>query len=132
MHSFPNFDGQVVRPIFFLFLDLVSGPFRVNSSDRNILIGADTFYGIGKLGKISDTQTTTGTQSPVCKLTLQGVDQAYAINVSQENVRDRPGTLYIGLADAGNQLYFPPFKYFAGCWIPCLCNSGRPLPFRLR
>ena len=114
MRNYAGFDGAVIRPIYFVDIDLLSGPFRANSSDRNIVYNTFTYYGVGNLGQISESNVTTGTAATAIKLTLTSIPSAMAINVANEDTRNRRVNVAIVLLDAANVIIGTPLTFFSG------------------
>ena len=120
-----GFDAAVIRPVYFVDIDFASGPFRANSSDRDIVYNTFTYTGVGNLGQISETSTTTGTAATGIKLTLTSIPQAQAANISEENIRNRKVVVSIALLDAANAILTAPFVFFSGNMDSMTMDIGR-------
>lgn len=114
MKNHVGFDENTIRPVYFVEIDLPSGMFRANTADRNITHNGNLFYGIGNLGKISDFTTQTGTAATSLKFTLINIPATMVNEVANENTRNKPVTVYIGLLDESNNLVTDLIKWFYG------------------
>lgn len=114
MRNHAGFDGQVIRPVYIVEIDFPSGFFRANSSDKHLMVGGNLYYGVGNLGKISETGVSTGTQAQTVKLTLSHVPADQTAGIVAENTRNRPLKISMCLFTEAHALVAPPFVIFNG------------------
>lgn len=114
MKSHPGFEGKTIRQVYFVRIDLESGPFLANTSDRNITVGGDLYYGVGQLGKIGEFTTTSGTTATALKFTLTNIPSSMTGEVANENTRNKPVKVAIALLDQHNQLAADLIWWFSG------------------
>lgn len=114
MRNHVGFDAAFIRPVYLVDIDLPSGPFRANSSDKNLTVGGFLYYGVGNLGKISDTGESVGTTAQQVKLTLTHVPQSMVADVVAENTRNRSVTISLCLFQPDHTLVAQPFVIFKG------------------
>lgn len=114
MKNHPGFDANTVRPVYFIAVDFDSGAFRANTSDKNITVGGQLYYGVSSFGKLGEYQTTTGTTATALKFTLAGIPSDMVGEVVNENTRNKRITCSIALIDEGNNLVFDPIVWFYG------------------
>ena len=114
MRNHANFDGRVLRPVYFAQIDFPSGMLRVNSSDRNITYGGFLYTGVGNLGQVSDYAATTGTAATGLRLTLTGLPTSTTEQIANENVRNHIVTMALALLDSNYQIITGPFIWFIG------------------
>jgi hypothetical protein len=103
-------DGKVFRPVMFA---QVGPDVFMNSGDRNIVYGGNTWYATGKFGAIDAiaeglTDTSSGWQMRLSHLPLTEADTISAY------VKDAPVSLFLGLMDEANQLVQPPRLFAQG------------------
>ena len=68
-------NDEVLRPVYFLKFEFPSANVYLNSSDRNITWGGNTYIGAGNIGTVSDIEETSELQANGIKLTLTGIRQ---------------------------------------------------------
>lgn len=114
MRTHAGFNGATVRPVYLVVIDLPSGMFRANSSDKNLTVGGDLYYGVGHLGKISEATESVGTAAQTLKLTLTSIPQSMVDGVVAENTRNKDLTVYLCLFQPDHSMVAAPFIIFKG------------------
>lgn len=114
MRSLIGFTADVIRPVYFVDIDFASGMFRANSSDKSIVYKTFEYFGVGNLGQISESNTTTGTAATGVKLSLTSIPPAMTQNIANEDTRNKRVNIAIGLMSETNVLLAPPFVFFVG------------------
>lgn len=125
MRNRVGFTAGVLRPIYFVEILFASGPFRANSSDRTIAYNGFDYTGVGNLGQISDSHTTTGTVATGIKLTLTSIPPSLTQNIAAEDTRNRTCKVSIGLVDAAFVLVENPFVFFSGTIDTLVMDIGQ-------
>lgn len=114
MLNIPEFQTNVIRPVFFVEMDLDDGAFRACTTDRNIIAGGRTFYGLINIASISDYSIQTGTTAPSMKFTLTQIPPDMSDYVANENTRNKPVKVYIMLFDEAGQPLTDLIMWFGG------------------
>lgn len=125
MRNHANFDGAVLRPVYFAAISFQSGVLRVNSSDRHITVDGEVYSAVGSLGQISEYAATTGTAATAMRLTLTGLPNAQAQQIANENAINHTVVMRIGLMDAAHAFITTPFIWFIGRVDSISLNIGR-------
>lgn len=104
--------APVLRPLFFLLLEIDSGPVRMASPPFNVEWGGETWHGVGELGEIQGLQEGLGVRAHPLTLRLHGLPAEVLGELNQ--ITERKARIYFGLADAGWQVEVTPREIFAG------------------
>jgi len=103
-----------VRPAFFAFLDLDSGPVRVWTGYGNFVLDGDTYAGVGTFGNISPISESTGVRANGIELSLSGIPAEVVSLVLSEPYRGRPVSLKMAVLDASLAVIADAVEVFAG------------------
>lgn len=103
-----------VRPAFFVFLDLDSGPVRVWSGVDDFDLDGNTFTGIGTIGGISPITESTRVVAHGIELSLSGIPSAYVSLALSEHYRGRLVYVWLAFFDADGVLIADAVQIFAG------------------
>lgn len=105
--------AEVVRPAFFVYLDLPSGAVRVNSTIYSIDYGGNTYTGVGDLGNIGTVQEQTDFSSPGLDLTLSGLNPSLISAAYNDSYQGRQVSVYLGFLNSDHAL-IDAFEMFTG------------------
>ena len=114
MLDFPQFTGNVVRPVFFVEMEFDDGFFRACTADRVINADGKDFYGMISVGSISEYNIQTGTVAPSMKFTLTAIPQNMTDYIANENTRNKPVKVYVMLFDENNLPLTDLIMWFGG------------------
>lgn len=103
-----------VRPAFFVFLNLDSGPIRVWSGCGDYTLGGNVFTGVGNLGEISPVEESTRVSARGIELSLSGISSSHVTIALSENYRGRSVTVWLAFFDAAGALIADEVQVFAG------------------
>tara|TARA_R110001632_G_scaffold184396_1_gene304539 strand:- start:101 stop:661 length:561 start_codon:yes stop_codon:yes gene_type:complete len=107
-------DDEVLRPIYFLKLEFPSGNVFLNSSDRDITWGGNSYIGSGTIGTLSDIEETAELQANGIKLTLSGIPSTYVSIALTTEYQGSTATEYLGFLNNDYVLVDDPFIIFVG------------------
>jgi len=107
-------NDNVVRPIYFLKFEFPSGNVYLNSSDRNITWGGNSYIGAGSIGTVSDIEETSELQAQGIKLTLTGIPSTYVSIALTSEYQGSATTEYLGFFNENYGLVDDPFVIFVG------------------
>lgn len=107
-------NDDVVRPIYFLKFEFPSGNVYLNSSDRNITWGGNSYIGAGSIGTVSDIEETSELQAQGIKLTLTGIPSTYVSIALTSEYQGSATTEYLGFFNENYGLVDDPFVIFVG------------------
>lgn len=106
--------GEVVTGCMAVALDFPSGIARWNASTQDIVIGGETFLGVGVLGSISAIEEGAETRAYGISVGITGIPRdAVALALTQE-YQGRPGTVWAFQLDANGAPAGTPKIYFRG------------------
>lgn len=100
--------------IIFGDLDFLSGHVRVNTSDRNIEFGGNTYLGGGQLVGIGEVVESAALQPEKISLTLAGVDNSLITTVLGESYHGRGAVLYVCYLGSDGALVGTPEMLWEG------------------
>jgi hypothetical protein len=103
-----------IRPVVVFVMELDTGFVRLSSADRNLTIGGELYYGVGKLGGISTVEETAQLQATTLKLSLSGLSPSFLETVLAEEYQGRRADLSLALMDDGYALIEDPVLIFRG------------------
>ena len=107
-------NDEVVRPVYSLKFEYPSNNVYLNSSDRNITWGGNTYIGSGNIGTVSDIEETSELQANGIKLTLTGIPSTYMSVALSSEYQGSPATEYLGFFSSTYGLVDDPFIIFVG------------------
>ena len=107
-------NDDVVRPIYFLKFEFPSGNVYLNSSDRNITWGGNSYIGAGSIGTVSDIEETAELQANGVKLILSGIPSTFVSIALTSEYQGSVATEYLGFFDDDYGLVDNPFIIFVG------------------
>ena len=92
-----------VSALYALKLDLVSGISRIHSGLGPLVIGGETYYGVGAMGAVSPQKEQLSTSPTKLNVSLSGLDDSLLVEVMRERIVGRILRLFLVLLDdAGN------------------------------
>lgn len=108
-------DAVTVRPAFFVFLDLASGPVRVWSGIGDYTLGGEVFSGVGTLGSISPIEEGKSVSARGISMSLSGIPSEIVSLALSEPYRNRPVAIWLVLFEAdGSTLIADEVQIFSG------------------
>jgi len=84
-----------VSALYALKLDLVSGISRVHSGLGPLVIGGETYYGVGSMGSVGPQKEQLSTSPTKLTVALGGLDDSMLAEVMRERIVDRIAWLYL-------------------------------------
>ena len=84
-----------VSALYALKLDLVSGISRIHSGLGELVIGGETYYGVGSMGAVSPQTEQLSTSPTKLNVSLSGLDDSMLAEVMRERIVDRMAWLYL-------------------------------------
>ena len=84
-----------VSALYALKLDLVSGISRIHSGLGPLVIGGETYYGVGAMGAVSPQKEQLSTSPTKLTVSLTGLDDSLLAEVMRERIVDRMAWLYL-------------------------------------
>ena len=78
-----------VSALYALKLDLVSGISRIHSGLGELVIGGETYYGVGSMGAVSPQKEQLSTSPTKLNVSLSGLDDSMLAEVMRERIVDR-------------------------------------------
>jgi len=105
--------AEVVRPAFFVYLDLPSGAVRVNSTIYSITYDGNAYTGVGDLGSINAVTEATDFSSPGLDLTLSGLNPTLISAAYDDHYQGRQVSVYLGFLNSEHALV-DAFELFTG------------------
>lgn len=84
-----------VSALYALKLDLVSGISRIHSGLGELVIGGETYYGVGSMGAVSPQKEQLSTSPTKLNVSLSGLDDSMLAEVMRERIVDRMAWLYL-------------------------------------
>lgn len=103
-----------VRPVTLVHLALDSDPVYVNSSDRNLTYGGNSYIGVGMLGAISAIQESSSLQASGIRLAMSGIPSSYVTMVLGQEYQGRNVTIYQGFLNDLYALVADPILQWTG------------------
>jgi hypothetical protein len=100
--------------VVFADLDFLSAHVRINSSDRAIEFGGNTYLGGGQLVGIGEVTESAALNPEKISLTLSGVDTSLISTVLNETYHGRSATLYVCYLGSDGQLVGTPEMLWEG------------------
>lgn len=131
-------DGDIIRPGFFVFLDIVGDPFRVNTLGYDVTISGTpypemngaTFTGIsGRLVDIGSVQARSGgSEQLICRLSgLRDIDNATLNTIGNSaNWQGRPAYLWRMIRNEAGVQQGAIQHYYTG-YMTSLSIAGEPI-----
>lgn len=107
-------DGETIRYIFLVDLQLDNSPIAFNSAPRSIAWNSKTFVGAGNLGSVGNISESTDLDPASCSVTLSGVNETLLSALLSENYVNRPGIIHAVMINANDQFIGAPFEWFSG------------------
>ena len=84
-----------VSALYALKLDLVSGISRVHSGLGPLVIGGETYYGVGSMGSVGPQKEQLSTSPTKLTVALGGLDDSMLAEVMRERIVDRMAWLFL-------------------------------------
>lgn len=84
-----------VSALYALKLDLVSGMSRVHSGLGPLVIGGETYYGVGSMGSVGPQKEQLSTSPTKLTVALGGLDDSMLAEVMRERIVDRMAWLFL-------------------------------------
>jgi hypothetical protein len=112
--------STVVRPALLVACDFSGGWVRVWSGIGDLVVGDDTFAGVGTFGTISTVEEGVDVASRGLALSLSGVPSGLVAGVLGDDYRGRPCTVWLGcFNEARSALLGDPMVVFRGQMDTC-------------
>jgi hypothetical protein len=106
--------GEIVSPAFAVQLDFASGIARWNGTLRDLVIGGETFLGVGALGGIGAIEEGAETRAYGLTVGITGIPRdAVALALTQE-YQGRPATVWSMQLTEGGDIIGTPAIIFRG------------------
>lgn len=106
--------AEIVRPVMLVYLDFASGAVYVNSADRTIVFGGNSYLGVGNLGQISDMREGAELQADGVSLQLTGVPPDLIALALTDHYQGRAAKVWLAFLDASYALIADPVLAFSG------------------
>lgn len=90
-----------VSALYALKMDLVSGVSRVHSGLGPLVIGGETYYGVGSMGSVGPQKEQLSTSPTKLTVSLGGLDDSMLAEVMRERIVDRMAWLYLVVMGPG-------------------------------
>lgn len=103
-----------VRGCFLLDLAFDSGHVRACDAECDIVVGANTYVGIGEFGTFDGVEEGVEFVARGIRFTLTGVDSALMSTIRTEKYQRRPATLYVAMLTEQNALVDTPEVVWSG------------------
>lgn len=106
--------GDHVRPFLTIDLDYPDGVVRATSLQQTIVIGGNTYYGMGVLGSLSEVVEGTESRSYGVTASISGIPGDFAEYLQSQDVQGRTATIKMGMMDQGFELIGDLVTVFVG------------------
>lgn len=106
-------ESAVFRPVVFVEI-LFQTPLRFTSFYSSLVVGGETYVGLGNLGSIDGVSENTDLDPQQLSVSIAGVSQASLAGALTEPYINRDARVMIGLMDDQGELLSDPFNYFVG------------------
>lgn len=116
--------AAITRPVIFVELDFDSGIVRANTTDRAIVWGGQTYYGVGNLGGIDKVSEDVSMGSNGISISLSGVDTNMLAIALGEQYQGRTAVISLGFVDSSYAVVDTPVTVFSGLMDVMTIQSG--------
>lgn len=106
--------GEVVRPLFFVLLDLPDGPVRLTTAAGDVQWASESWLGVGALGSIGEIEETSALQANGVEMSLSGINPDIVPAVLSGSYQGRRCDVWLGFLTEAYQLVADPILLFAG------------------
>lgn len=106
--------ATVVRPVALVFLDFLSEPVYVNSTDFTITWDGHDWLGAARVGGIGEVEESIDSKSSSLTVTLSGVDQESLAKAIGDRYQGRTGRMYTALLNEAYEVIGDPVIEFEG------------------
>lgn len=103
-----------VRLVTLMDLDYPDGPVRVCSLQGNLVVGGNTYYGMGAAGELSAVTEGAENKSYGITASLTGVPNSFAKYLIGQDVQGRSATIRLGLLSPSDKLIGDWVTIFVG------------------
>ena len=110
----PELTKENYRPLILFNADFPSGFVYAHSGVGDILFNANTYKGVGQLGKVSVIEETNELKPTVIKVELSGVDPALISVALNDNIQGRSAEMYLAFLDDQHQVIGTPVGPWSG------------------
>lgn len=107
-------EQSVIRPIIMIDADFTSGHLRVFSGTGTLVYNSETYYGFGKLGRISPIDEEIELSSSGVNVSLSGLPGDIISTALGEHYQGRSAVIYIALLDPDYVVIGQPVILFQG------------------
>ena len=118
-------DQPNAKIAWFVRMDLPSGIAAYNSGTRDYLISGTNYLSTGTLGSVSAVEGDARMVPRPVRLTMSGLDPAFLAMVLNENIRNRPVLLSLGILDANEAVIDNLIDRWAGQISGASINWGQ-------
>lgn len=95
-------------------LEFRSGTVRVTDLPHNVVVGGETWTGLGQLVSIKEVTESGMLEANGLELVLSGVQSQVVTIAMEEHVQGLPARVYLAIFDADGQAIGPPVEEWAG------------------
>lgn len=103
-----------IRPVIMVYLDLLSGAVRVNSSPYSVTYAGFPWAGVGAFGGVGVVEETVDFAGPNLDVTLSGLDNTLIGSAFSEYYQGRTAQVFIALLDEAHSIVADPVEIFTG------------------
>lgn len=107
-------NGNTVRQIAMVELDLSPTPLYLHTGAGNIDFGGNTYLGVGSVGSISAIKEDGQISPKGVKMVLSGIDTAFVADVLGQHYKGRACNIYAALKNDDGDVIDAPFLIFPG------------------
>jgi hypothetical protein len=110
---------EIVRPFLLVKMSFDSGAVRVNSTNKDLIAtvdgdGAQTFLGIGEMGRVSPVTETSDLQPTGYSMELSGIPSTHIASALGESYQGRAVKMWMGFFNASYAIIADPVLIFSG------------------
>lgn len=106
--------GDVVRPFLTIELDYPDGMVRASTLQETVVIGGQTYYGMGVVGNLSPIQEGAESRSYGVTASLTGVPGNFAAYLQSQDVQGRTAIIRVGLMNHAYEIVGEMVTIFVG------------------
>src|ERR1035438_6115524 len=106
--------GNQIRPGMLAAITFSTGVQYIWSGVGNLVVGGNTYRGVGSFGKISRIEEGVDVQAFGMTVSLGGIDPALLADCLSDIQLGAPATIYFALFDASCNVIGTPYPLFVG------------------
>ena len=111
-------DAPHVRPVMFVFLDILNDPARLHTGIGDIAFGGNTYMGVGDFGGVDVIEEQAELKSSTVQLKLSGVNPAFIDQALNSVYHARQAEIYLGFFEPDGSLTDDP-----DLWLDLLMDT---------